>query len=150
MKNLKSVAAAVIFSVLTFIAGCSDQIISPVSQSNGPDKVTSSGEAKTKADVYHTVISLKPRQVYTFDSQNTIFKSFNSISVLNCGDTKSGIEIFGYSNDAVMVLGCNSKDFYAYSITVENRTSASVDLDVFLTGSNQMVVDPWQIEKELY
>lgn len=142
MKKIKSTVIAVMFMVLTIMTGCSDQIVSPFSQSTGPDAVSNASDIKKNPDVFYSKITLKPRQAHTYSTKNTIFSSFNSISVLNCGDTKSSVEILGYTNDAVMILGCNSKGFIANSITIENKTQNSVELDVFLTGVSNLTEEP--------
>lgn len=142
MKKIKSTITAVMFMVLAIMTGCSDQIVSPFSQSTGPEAVSNAPGIKKNPDVFYSKITLKPRQVYTYSTSNTIFSSFNSISVLNCGDTKSSIEILGYINDVVMVLGCNTKGFIANSITVQNKTQKSIELDVFLTGVQNLSEEP--------
>ena len=142
MKNFRSITAAVIFTVLIFTGGCSDQLITPAMQSTGMENVQGSSEKKINTDVFHTEISLEPHEIYTFDATNTAYTTFKSISVLNCAEAKKSVEIFGYSNDAVYVLGCSSKGFHAYSITVENLTAHSLKLDIYLTGISSFIHDP--------
>ena len=141
MKTLKSVKAIAVICVLSFLAGCSDQLISPVTQNTGSDHKINIAEENTK-DVlrYQSKISLKPNESYSFSYESTGFYSFNSISVLNCGDIKSGLDISGYMDDQAIILDCNSTGFYVWSITIVNTTGEAVDLDVTLTGSKKRVI----------
>ncbi|MBK8552120.1 MAG: hypothetical protein IPL53_14085 [Ignavibacteria bacterium] len=150
MLKIKSTITAVMVMLLSIMTGCSDQIVSPFSQSTGPDAVSNAPGIKKNPDVFYSKITLKPRQAFTYSHKNTVFSSFNSISILNCGDAKSSVEILGYLNDVVMVLGCNSKGFIANSITIENKTQNSVELDVFLTGVQSLSEEPLiKVESEL-
>ena len=141
MKTLKSATAIFIIFVLSILTGCSDQLISPVAQSSGSDQKVNIAEENTK-DVlkYQSKISLKPNESYSYSYENTGFYSFSSISVLNCGDIKSGLDISGYMDDQAIILDCNSTGFYAWSITIVNTTGEAVDLDVTLTGSKKRVI----------
>ena len=141
MKTLKSVKAIAVICVLSFLAGCSDQLITPATQSAGSDHNVITAEENIK-DVlrYQSKISLKPNESYSFSYESTGFYSFNSISVQNCGDFKTGLDISGYMDDQAIILDCNSTGFYAWSITIVNTTGEAVDLDVTLTGSKKRVI----------
>ncbi len=141
MKTLKSATAIMVICVLSILTGCSDQILTPVTQSSGSDlKVNIAEENKSDVLRYQSKISLKPNQSYSYSYESTGFYSFNSISVLNCGDTKSGLDISGYMDDQALTLDCNSTGFYVWSITIVNTTGEAVDLDVTLTGSKKRVI----------
>jgi len=141
MKTLKSVTAIAVICVLSVLTGCSDQLISPVTQSTGSGHNLNTVEENIK-DVlrYQSKISLKPNESYSYSYESTGFYSFNSISVLNCGDFKSGLDISGYMDDQAIILDCNSTGFYVWSITIVNTTGEAVDLDVTLTGSKKRVI----------
>ena len=141
MKTLKSVKAIAVICVLSFLAGCSDQLMTPATQSAGSDHNVITAEENIK-DVlrYQSKISLKPNESYSFSYESTGFYSFNSISVQNCGDFKTGLDISGYMDDQAIILDCNSTGFYAWSITIVNTTGEAVDLDVTLTGSKKRVI----------
>ncbi len=134
MFKIKSTVLAVLLIVLFIMSGCSEDVISPLSENGETGKAASDADATIDSKKFHSKISLKPRQTVEFHAGNTIFRSFNSISILNCGITKSSLEILGYANDAILLLSCNSNDFFAYSITIENKTRSSIELDVFLGG----------------
>lgn len=143
MKTLKTLTAIIIICTLNVIAGCSDDIISPTVQSSVTEKNSfTKNESSDDIERYHSNISLKPHDSYTYTYENTGYYKFNSISILNCGNTKGSLDISGYSDDQAFVLGCNSKGFDAWSITIVNTTRESVNLDVFLSGSKIRISHP--------
>ncbi|HMS33874.1 MAG TPA: hypothetical protein PKC91_07295 [Ignavibacteria bacterium] len=136
MKILKTVMTMVFIITISILAGCGDELISPAGQNTFSEK-SSVTKPETSNDIerYHSSISLKPHNSHTYTYENTGYYKFNSISILNCGNTKGSLEISGYSDDQAFILGCNSKGFEALSIIIVNTTNETVDLDVFLTGS---------------
>ena len=141
MKTLKSATAIVTICILSILTGCSDQLITPVTQSTVSDLKLNTAEENIKDLLrYKSKISLKPNESYSYSYENTGFYSFKSISILNCGDFKSGLDISGYMDDQAIILNCNSSGFYVWSITIVNTTGEAVDLDVTLTGSKKKVI----------
>lgn len=136
MKILKTVMTLVFIITILILAGCSDDLISPPGQNTFSEKSSvTTPETSNDIERYHSNISLKPHTSYSYSYDNTGYYKFNSISILNCGYTKSGIEISGYMDDLAFILGCNSIGFEASSITIVNTTDKTADLDVFLSGS---------------
>jgi hypothetical protein len=100
------------------------------------------GKANTgniEPEKFYTKLSLKPNQSHDLNFENTGYYTFNSISILNCGDTKNGIEVSGYGDDLALILGCNSSGFSVNSINIINMSDRKVDLDIFLTGSKTRI-----------
>ena len=136
MKNLKTVSVILFIITLSIITGCGDESVSPAGQSTFSEKNSVTAQETSKdIERYHSVISLKPHGSYSYSYENTGYYKFNSISILNCGNTKNDLDISGYMDDMAFILGCNSKGFEAGSITIVNTRDETVDLDVFLSGS---------------
>lgn len=141
MKAVRSATAAIIFLALIITAGCSDEILSPAGRP-GEKKVNSKTNPESSEDIqrFHSNISLKPNDVFIYSYENTGYYKFNSISILNCGNTKGSLEISGYYDDQAIMLGCNSNGFEAYAINIVNTTGETVNLDVFLSGTKTRTI----------
>ena len=150
MKNFRSVTSSVIFTVIMLVSGCSEKIIAPETSESAIQREASREEKNVNQVVIHNQVNLKPNQVYTFDTQNSIYSAFNSISVLNCPVTKNNVEILGHVNDMIAILGCNSKGFLVHRITIENKNSHSVELDVYLTAVLKKYTDPVSKNYDIY
>lgn len=135
MKALKMIQTAIAVIVISVLAGCSDQLISPTASNdtNNSVEINSAGNQAAN-NVFHSKIGLKPYQSYSFDYLNTGFFTFNSIWVAD-KEVKSKLEIFGYLDDEVIVLNEESKGFFVRTISIQNVTSKALEIDVTLSGS---------------
>ena len=151
MNTIKIFTAALIISAFSIFVGCSDESFSPTSQSLTAEKTAGANAGDNiNANIYHSLISLKPGQLYTFNYSNTGFYIFNSVQILNCESVKGRIEVSGQIANQALILGCNSKGFKLSKITVINQGLNVVDLDIFLSGSKEKITDPYEIDSKLF
>ncbi|MEO8664761.1 MAG: hypothetical protein ABI462_04625 [Ignavibacteria bacterium] len=143
MYTFKIYRTAILMLVLSILAGCSDEITSPVTESGGHETaIKQEAQENLSTNFFHGKVLLKPRQSYSFSYENTGFYRFNAVSVTNCEDIKNDIEVTGYMDDEAITLGCSTKDFWVKSITVTNISGHKTEIDIYLTGTKIRVSEP--------
>lgn len=135
MNTFKIIKTTILITVLTILAGCSEEITSPVTAGKNQDRGNPEVQENLSTNVYHSKFTLYPHESYSFGYENTGFYSFNSISVPNCEEIKDGIEVTGYLDDEALLLECSSKGFWVSSIMITNITGNKSEIDIYLTGS---------------
>ncbi len=152
MKNLEMFLTAAAISLVSILAGCSDQLISPgeTQTFNSPEKpgkeVVPTVGSLSVDRYFRTQLRLKPYGSFTFDASNTEFHVINSIDIENLSqdsftdqDKSECQDILVYDTSNNKVLSCHSKGLQVTQITVENTGSSMIDLDVVLTGLKKRV-----------
>ncbi len=144
MKTIKMFQIAAVMLVLSFAAGCGDQLISPtesVTTENQSMELKSAASGNEK-NVFSAKIRIKPNQSFSFNYSNTGYYEFNLFSITNCDGSPKAFEVIGYSDDEQILLSCSSSGFVATSISIQNLASDILELDVVLSGSKAKPRDP--------
>ncbi len=138
MKTVKSVLAVFIFSIISVIAGCSDQVVSTDSSAGGQSKMFA--ESMQERRLYAT-IKIKPGRSYQFNKTNTGYSRFIGIDVVNRNSDPlidgiqpecEGILIHTDNNSNDYQIDCHGRGFISKTITIENTSTHMLDLNVTL------------------
>lgn len=149
MKTLKTFQTLFLMIILSILTGCSDQITSSgeTGSSEKGEEVISASSLPIKLPVVPTFraqVRLKPFRTYTFDLFSTGFDRLYSIDIDNIpvkSEDKdlvfdcSKIAVYSLSNGSL--LDCHSSGIDVKEITVENKSSDFLDLEVSIRGVKQ-------------
>ncbi|MDZ4712294.1 MAG: hypothetical protein SGI89_08190 [bacterium] len=143
MRTLRNLRVAIVIIVLSVIAGCNHEDLSPVSSGNNAENLNSSTEASAvPSNHFQKKIKLRPHQAVTFDRRNTGINIFTCISIDNCELIKKNVEVSGYTSDTAFLLECQTKGFWAQKIIVENKSGRYTEIDLNLFGYVDVIIDP--------
>jgi len=138
MKTSKLVRAIAVTAILTIFTGCSEDMLTPSDISyTKTENIESSVSIPKK--IFTQTLKLGPYETYSFDFSNTGFYKFNSIFVTDCAKLHKNYEISGYDDDQAIVLECDSRNINVASITIQNITSQTIEVEIYLTGSDKKI-----------
>lgn len=165
MKTLKIIPALTVILIVSFVIGCSDQLISPPESENfkllkRSDKkyIPLADESLSTNQTFRAQIRLRPFASYTFNEANSGFVELNAIDIWiisidpynerrpsECQD----ILVYGKGTTSVDgstvddgLLSCHSKGFSLKEIVVENTGVKTMDLDIQLVGVKKKISIP--------
>ena len=131
MKALKLNISAVIFICILIIAGCSDNIISPIVESGSR---TESLQIKNKNNSFIRTYTLQAGESVFLDSNITSLRLINSCWISNCNQRRQGLFISTSIIDPPNSLPCSWKNYSLPDLLIDNISGREITFEIQLTG----------------